>query len=400
MPTHSNENRPVRIGRNSDRLTAYRFGRLPHSPARSPFDPALELAQVGDNHGPRSWRLVPLGGVRRPGGRGDPRHESRYAVRTGLQTVYHVRVRHAGRRARLRRVRDANADPGGARVGVETTLPRPSARAVARSRESDAARRGRREVRIGCIGRGHAGKTALFQVLGDSLVGDYLPSGLHLDAADPREVARMIREAEDAQRLLQRVRPAADARSLADPLLHLRRGRAAGRLPDARGDRPGAHAHAAGLRAAAAGSVRRLPEEPGERARPVGGGALPARRPQAARPPPLRQRPADHPGLPPRGAAAADAHEPAAVALVLSKTDALFAHAGGGPRRADRRRAPSRGRAARPPDRAVDARLGRGDHPDDGVRVRQGRAARRTRPSGTKRRAPRRSRSGTSRSGS
>jgi len=62
---------------------------------------------------------------------------------------------------------------------------------------------GRREVRIGCIGRGHAGKTALFQVLGDSLVGDFLPSGLHLDASDPREVARMIRESEEAQRLLR-----------------------------------------------------------------------------------------------------------------------------------------------------------------------------------------------------
>ena len=62
---------------------------------------------------------------------------------------------------------------------------------------------GRREVRIGCIGRGHAGKTALFQVLGDSLVGDFLPSGLHLDASDPREVARMIRESEAALRLLR-----------------------------------------------------------------------------------------------------------------------------------------------------------------------------------------------------
>jgi hypothetical protein len=40
-------------------------------------------------------------------------------------------------------------------------------------------------------------------VLGESLVGDFLPSGLHLDASDPREVARMIRESEDAQRLLR-----------------------------------------------------------------------------------------------------------------------------------------------------------------------------------------------------
>jgi hypothetical protein len=59
------------------------------------------------------------------------------------------------------------------------------------------------EVRIGCIGRGHAGKTALFHALGESLVGDYLPSGLYLDAADPREVARAIHEAEATRRLLQ-----------------------------------------------------------------------------------------------------------------------------------------------------------------------------------------------------
>jgi hypothetical protein len=39
-------------------------------------------------------------------------------------------------------------------------------------------------------------------VLSECLVGDFLPSGLHLDAADPREVARMIRESEEAQKLL------------------------------------------------------------------------------------------------------------------------------------------------------------------------------------------------------
>jgi hypothetical protein len=60
-----------------------------------------------------------------------------------------------------------------------------------------------REVRVGCIGRGQAGKTALFHALGESLVGDFLASGLHVDAADPREVAQMIREAEETQRLLQ-----------------------------------------------------------------------------------------------------------------------------------------------------------------------------------------------------
>jgi hypothetical protein len=57
-------------------------------------------------------------------------------------------------------------------------------------------------VRVGCIGRGHAGKTALFHALGEGLVGDFLPSGLHIDASDPREVARMIRENDETLRLL------------------------------------------------------------------------------------------------------------------------------------------------------------------------------------------------------
>lgn len=59
------------------------------------------------------------------------------------------------------------------------------------------------EVRVGCIGRGNAGKTALFHALAEGVVGDALPSGLHVDAADPREVARLIRDAEATQRLLQ-----------------------------------------------------------------------------------------------------------------------------------------------------------------------------------------------------
>jgi hypothetical protein len=58
------------------------------------------------------------------------------------------------------------------------------------------------EVRVGCIGRGHAGKTALLRTLGEGPVGDFFPSGLHADAGDPREVAQMIREAEEALRLL------------------------------------------------------------------------------------------------------------------------------------------------------------------------------------------------------
>src|SRR5437764_10055879 len=60
-----------------------------------------------------------------------------------------------------------------------------------------------REVRVGCIGRGHAGKTSLFRAMGEGPVGDFFPSGLHVDVGDPREVARLIREAEETQRLLQ-----------------------------------------------------------------------------------------------------------------------------------------------------------------------------------------------------
>jgi hypothetical protein len=110
---------------------------------------------------------------------------------------YTVAARYAGQRARC------------ARCGTVTRIPRVGAVAPAKrtkragGRRVVGARAAGREVRIGCIGRGHAGKTALFHALGDSLVGDFLPSGLHLDAADPREVARMIREIEDAQKLLR-----------------------------------------------------------------------------------------------------------------------------------------------------------------------------------------------------
>ncbi len=58
------------------------------------------------------------------------------------------------------------------------------------------------EVEVGCIGRGHAGKTALLRALGEGPAGDFFPSGLHVDAGDPREVAQMIREADEAERLL------------------------------------------------------------------------------------------------------------------------------------------------------------------------------------------------------
>jgi hypothetical protein len=55
---------------------------------------------------------------------------------------------------------------------------------------------------VGCVGRGNAGKTALLRALSEGPVGDFLPSGLHVDAGDPREVAQMIREAAEAERLL------------------------------------------------------------------------------------------------------------------------------------------------------------------------------------------------------
>jgi hypothetical protein len=124
---------------------------------------------------------------------------------------YSVPARYAGRRAKC------------AECGAETVIP-PATPPTAKSRQPGTRHRGDErlpaarekatprsetlpgvpEIRVGCIGRGHAGKTALFVALGESLVGDFLPSGLHLDAADPREVARMIREADEARRQLQR----------------------------------------------------------------------------------------------------------------------------------------------------------------------------------------------------
>jgi hypothetical protein len=109
--------------------------------------------------------------------------------------VYYVAGRYAGKKARC------------AECGTPTRIPgvRTESRTRTRNELPPAAKRvvdRRGDVRVGCIGRGQAGKTALFQVLSDSLVGDFLPSGLHLDAGDPREVARLIHEAQTAQRLL------------------------------------------------------------------------------------------------------------------------------------------------------------------------------------------------------
>src|SRR5262245_37961240 len=74
----------------------------------------------------------------------------------------------------------------------------------AKEERSELATEELREMRIGCIGRGHAGKSVLFHSIGESLIGNFLPSGLNIDAADPREVARMIIEAEDSERLLHK----------------------------------------------------------------------------------------------------------------------------------------------------------------------------------------------------
>ena len=74
-------------------------------------------------------------------------------------------------------------------------------------REPDLERRDAsvREVGIGCIGRGHAGKTALFRALDESSVGGLFASGLHVDASDPREVAKLIHEAEQTRKILQQL---------------------------------------------------------------------------------------------------------------------------------------------------------------------------------------------------
>jgi hypothetical protein len=136
--------------------------------------------------GPRSRKAAP------PAADGD----AQFTVRCPkCGTSYHVPIRYAGKRAECTHC--------GAKVKLPDARPARRARPAARNGDGETAERVP-EVRIGAIGRGHAGKTALFQALGDGLVGDYMPSGLHLDAADPREVARMIKEAEEAQRLLHR----------------------------------------------------------------------------------------------------------------------------------------------------------------------------------------------------
>jgi hypothetical protein len=127
--------------------------------------------------------------------RGSERHITVRCPNRTCAMVYYVAAQYAGKKARCAECGTPTRIPGGrsqGRTRSRNELPAESARRADR----------RGDVRIGCIGRGHAGKTALLQVLSDSLVGDFLPSGLHLDAGDPREVARMIHEAQAAQRLL------------------------------------------------------------------------------------------------------------------------------------------------------------------------------------------------------
>jgi hypothetical protein len=87
--------------------------------------------------------------------------------------------------------------PGGARGATAEGIQRVPREEVALCKGPEVI-----EVDVGCIGRGNAGKTALLRVLSEGPVGDFFPSGLHVDARDPRDVAKMIRESEEAERLL------------------------------------------------------------------------------------------------------------------------------------------------------------------------------------------------------
>jgi hypothetical protein len=124
--------------------------------------------------------------------------------------IYNLRSSAAGKNVRCTCGSVFLVPNAGAAQTAEHAAPTPvKPQAVAAPRtaqEDEAPREGEHvtEVRVGCIGRGHAGKTALLRTLGEGPVGDFFPSGLHVDAGDPREVAQMIREAEETQRLLHR----------------------------------------------------------------------------------------------------------------------------------------------------------------------------------------------------
>jgi hypothetical protein len=132
----------------------------------------------------------------------DEAHDSYIRVQCpnpGCGKTYVIPASHAGKEGRCKcgavfPIRDT----------VNSTSGDVSSLASGLQREAVTLREGNElaEVRVGCIGRGHAGKTALLRALSEGPVGDFFPSGLHVDGADPREVARMIREAEQTQRLL------------------------------------------------------------------------------------------------------------------------------------------------------------------------------------------------------
>jgi hypothetical protein len=114
-----------------------------------------------------------------------------------------------------RRENGAAPEQDSAPTRFEVQCPNPACGKIHTAQTSWAGKKGKcpdcgafftivREVRVGCIGRGHAGKTARFRALGEGPVGDFFPSGLHVDVGDPREVAKMIREAEETQHLLQK----------------------------------------------------------------------------------------------------------------------------------------------------------------------------------------------------
>jgi hypothetical protein len=117
---------------------------------------------------------------------------------------YMVPARYAGKRARCAECGTLTAIPAAPAHGLPTPAPAAELRTRPVRRAAPPAEPAVPEVRIGSIGRGHAGKTALFHTLAECLVGDFLRSGLHLDAADPRDVARMIWEADEARKLLRR----------------------------------------------------------------------------------------------------------------------------------------------------------------------------------------------------
>src|SRR5436189_2247817 len=108
-------------------------------------------------------------GARGKDGGGSEGDEPQIRVRCpnpDCEIVYTVPAEYAGKRARC------------AECGTRTLIPTPRAvirptKPTGRAREEAPPRPALPEVRIGGIGRGHAGKTALFHALGDSLVGDY-----------------------------------------------------------------------------------------------------------------------------------------------------------------------------------------------------------------------------------